>query len=194
MPLVRIDVVEGRRTREELRRLADTVQDVMLEVGTVTQTVEVRAGARMINLEQGDVSYTLNSKYYEDLPVVMGADMRLAETLLQAQPGYVPTMPTGDTIFRGSAFNSRINGGQTMAAENFIDGASFGTAYNHNQTQEGSPPYDAIAEMKRHIARLEGHPPPTNAPDLPSYRARGGKPPPPETDDSAGVDTTKVPR
>src|SRR5439155_13403028 len=34
-----------------------------------------------------------------------------------------------------------------MAAENFIDGASFGTAYNHNQTQEGSPPYDAIAEL-----------------------------------------------
>lgn len=31
MPLVRIDVVEGR-TPEELRRIADTVQDVMLEV------------------------------------------------------------------------------------------------------------------------------------------------------------------
>ena len=32
MPLVRIDVVEGRRTREELRLLAYTVQGVMLEV------------------------------------------------------------------------------------------------------------------------------------------------------------------
>src|SRR3954447_25057075 len=32
VPLVRIDVVEGRRTPEQLRRLADTVQDVMLEV------------------------------------------------------------------------------------------------------------------------------------------------------------------
>lgn len=31
MPLVRIDVLEGR-TPEELRRIADTVQDVMLEV------------------------------------------------------------------------------------------------------------------------------------------------------------------
>ena len=29
MPLVRIDVVEGRRTPDELRRLADTVQEVM---------------------------------------------------------------------------------------------------------------------------------------------------------------------
>ena len=102
----------------------------------------------MINVEQGDVSYTLNQKYYKDLPVVMGTDMRLAEVLLQVQPGYVPTMPTGDSIFRGSGFNSRVNGGQTMATEAFIDGAAFGTAYNHNQTQENSPPFDAIQEMK----------------------------------------------
>jgi phenylpyruvate tautomerase PptA (4-oxalocrotonate tautomerase family) len=32
MPLVRIDVVEGRRTPEQLRLLADTVQGVMLDV------------------------------------------------------------------------------------------------------------------------------------------------------------------
>ena len=32
MPLVRIDVVEGRRTPEQLRRLADAVQDVVLDV------------------------------------------------------------------------------------------------------------------------------------------------------------------
>jgi phenylpyruvate tautomerase PptA (4-oxalocrotonate tautomerase family) len=31
VPLVRIDVIEGRRTPEELRRLADAVQDVVLE-------------------------------------------------------------------------------------------------------------------------------------------------------------------
>ena len=32
MPLVRIDVVERRRTPEQLRLLADTVQEVMLDV------------------------------------------------------------------------------------------------------------------------------------------------------------------
>ena len=32
MPLVRIDVVEGRRSPEELRLLADTVQEVLLDV------------------------------------------------------------------------------------------------------------------------------------------------------------------
>ncbi len=45
-----------------------------------------------------------------------------------------------------------------------------------------------IAEMKRDIARLEAHPTPANAPDLPSYRDRH-VPPPPQTDRSAGVNT-----
>jgi peptidoglycan/LPS O-acetylase OafA/YrhL len=48
-----------------------------------------------------------------------------------------------------------------------------------------------IAEMKRHIARLETNPVPEGSPDLPSYRDKGVPPPPPETDESAGVDTLK---
>jgi phenylpyruvate tautomerase PptA (4-oxalocrotonate tautomerase family) len=31
MPLVHIHVIESRRTREELRHVADTIQNVMLE-------------------------------------------------------------------------------------------------------------------------------------------------------------------
>lgn len=44
-----------------------------------------------------------------------------------------------------------------------------------------------IVEMKRLIVRLEAHPVPAAAPDLPSYRARGVAPPPPETDSSSGI-------
>ena len=46
-----------------------------------------------------------------------------------------------------------------------------------------------ITDMKRMIARLEAHPTPTGAPDLPSYRDKGVAPPVPETDASAGVNT-----
>ena len=51
-----------------------------------------------------------------------------------------------------------------------------------------------IAEMERDISRLEANPPPANALDLQSYRERGAKPPPPQTDESTGIDTTKIPR
>ena len=43
--------------------------------------------------------------------------------------------------------------------------------------------------MKRLIARLEAHPTPNGAPDLPSYRDKQVPPPSPETDESVGVNT-----
>src|SRR5256886_17295604 len=61
-------------------------QDVKLEVGAVTQSVEVEGGLEQINTENATVSHTIGSTYYRDLPAVMGADIRLAESLLQLQP------------------------------------------------------------------------------------------------------------
>ena len=46
-----------------------------------------------------------------------------------------------------------------------------------------------IAQMKRYIARLEAQPTRDDAPDLPSYRDKQAAPPPPETDESVGVNT-----
>jgi hypothetical protein len=122
--------------------------DAALELGTVSERVEVSASGEMLNVSQPDVSHTVDEKYYRDLPVVMGADIRLAESLLQIQPGYLPMKPNGDPMFRGSQFNSRINGGQTMATENFFDGAAFGFAAGHQQSQESAPPVETIQEMK----------------------------------------------
>jgi len=52
---------------------------------SVSESVEVKAGAEDLNVTTPDVSHTVDEKYYSDLPVVMGADVRLAESLLQIQ-------------------------------------------------------------------------------------------------------------
>ena len=109
--------------------------DAKLDIGATTETVRVEAGAELVNTENATVQHTIGEEYYHDLPAVMGADIRLAESLLQLQPGYVPMQPNGDAIFRGSQFTSRMNGGQTMATENWFDGAAFGYAEGHQQTQ-----------------------------------------------------------
>ena len=122
-------------------------QNVTLELGTVSQTVEVKAGAQLINTQSATVSYQVGSEYYKDLPDVMGADVRLAETKLILSPGYVPVAPNGDAIFRGDAFESRINGGQNVSWESWFDGAEYGYAEGHQQTHESSIPYSAVQEM-----------------------------------------------
>ena len=128
---------------------AETIRrDISLTVGSTTESIEVTAGAETLNVTTPDVSHTVDNKYYTDLPVITAADVRLPESMLQIQPGYLPMKPNGDPMFRGSQFNSRINGGQTMATENFFDGAAFGYASGHQQSHESTPPLDSIQEMK----------------------------------------------
>ena len=48
-----------------------------------------------------------------------------------------------------------------------------------------------IAQMRAMIARLEEHPVPPDARDLPSYRDRQVSPPPTQTDESSGIKTLR---
>ncbi len=121
--------------------------DVAMQVGALQETVQV-TGRSGIDVTTPDVAHTVNEEYYRALPIVTAADVRLAEAVLQIQPGYLPMRPNGDPMFRGSQFNSRINGGQTMATENFFDGAAFGYAVGHQQSHESTPPVEAVQEVK----------------------------------------------
>jgi len=121
--------------------------DVAMQLGGVEETVTV-SGRSAIDVTTPDVSHTVDEKYYRELPFITGADVRLAESALQMQPGYLPMKPNGDPMFRGSQFNSRINGGQTMATENFFDGAAFGYASGHQQSHESTMPLESVQEMR----------------------------------------------
>src|SRR5260370_25676102 len=121
--------------------------DLRLELGTVTEKVEVYAAAEMVSTEHPDVAHTVGEAYYRDLPVVMGADIRLAESLLQIQPGYTPMRPNGDPMFRGSQFGSRINGGQTFATENYFDRVAFCYASGHQESHKRDPPLQKSCGM-----------------------------------------------
>ena len=127
---------------DQLRR------DVAMQVGAVTETIEVTSANEGLADTRPDVSHTVNEKYYRDLPIVTAADVRLAEAVLQIQPGYLPMKPNGDPMFRGSQFNSRINGGQARATENVFDGAAFGYAVGHQASHESAPPVEAVQEVK----------------------------------------------
>lgn len=122
--------------------------DVTMQVGALTETVEVVATEGGLADTRPDVSHTVNERYYRDLPIVTASDVRLAEAVLQIQPGYLPMRPNGEPMFRGSQFNSRINGGQARATENVFDGAAFGYAVGHQGSHESTPPVEAIQEVK----------------------------------------------
>ena len=64
-----------------------TLPNIKLEVGKVTETVEIKAGADVVIPDNSEVSTTLNQQLIEDIPIV-GRD---AGELLKVMPGMALT-------------------------------------------------------------------------------------------------------
>ena len=123
-------------------------QDISLKVGSVSESVEVKSEAEQLNVSTPDVSHTVDQKYYKDIPIITASDVRLAESVLQIQPGYLPMKPNGDPMFRGSQFNSRINGGQTMATENSSTAPPSAMPSVTSRARRARRPAESVQEMK----------------------------------------------
>ncbi len=100
-----------------------TLPSVKLEIGQVSETVEIKAGADVVIPDNSEVSTTLNTELIEDVPIV-GRD---AGELLKVMPGMALTNGLG----QGSGFNDKVVG---------TNNGPVG-AYSSNGTQ----PYGAMA-------------------------------------------------
>jgi len=102
-----------------------TLASVKLEVGQVSETVEIKAGADVVIPDNSEVSTTLNTELIEDVPI-LGRD---AGELLKVMPGMALT----SGLSQGSGFNDKVVG---------TNNGPVG-AYSSNGTQ----PYGAMAYM-----------------------------------------------
>src|SRR5438105_1405283 len=108
--------------------------DFTLEVGTVTQTVEVTGAAPVLKTETPEVGTSIPPKPMADLP-------------LTAQGGRAPIafifLAPGAT---GNSFNTHINGGQTFADELEMDGLNLQSGPWLNTGRELTMPPEAVQE------------------------------------------------
>jgi hypothetical protein len=119
------------------------VIDVQLEVGDVSQTVEVTADAPLLNTENGSVGQTITTKEIEDLPMDGGTPMMLAAfamgVLATGQPSTVQPFASGG----GASWS--IAGAPSQTNELSIDGSP-------NTTWDGRMAYsgmkDAVLEVR----------------------------------------------
>jgi len=102
-----------------------TLPSIKLEVGQVSETVEIKAGADVVIPDNSEVSTTLNTELIEDVPI-LGRD---AGELLKVMPGMALT----NGLSQGSGFNDKVVG---------TNNGPVG-AYSSNGTQ----PYGAMAFM-----------------------------------------------
>src|SRR5262245_14652694 len=111
--------------------------DVSLQVGEVTQTVEVAANASLVQTESTDVGTVIDNKRFVDLPLTLGGGIRNPSAFVYLSPGVSP----------GSTWEKHIGGGGSFNDQIYFDGIALSRGDLANDA-EVNPSVDAIGEFK----------------------------------------------
>ena len=112
--------------------------DIAMEMGTVSESVQVTARTTTLETESTRVATNLSNKLVDDLPLVVAGQMRNVFNLAMVAPE------------AKSASNYRIGGGQGGGWDMMMDGVSQASAsYNYQAARApiSSVPVDAISEF-----------------------------------------------
>ena len=121
-------------------------QDVMLQVGEVTETVEVHADASMLKTESAEISTSVTPEKLSELPIDFSGAMRNPMSFLRLVPGA--------SVSRDQSWPvTSQNGLQSFAEEIRIDGAS-STNPTPGVFNEAQPSVDAIQEINVQTANF----------------------------------------
>jgi len=111
--------------------------DVTLQVGAVTQVLEVKGAPPLLQTASSEVGHQVSTKLVQELPLVAGGDIRDPERFMFILPGV-----------SGDSFTAHVNGGQAFTKEITVDGVSNNLSTVQGSFFENSPPYEALAEFK----------------------------------------------
>ena len=149
--MYRVDVEQTgfkKATREDVEvTVSGAVRaDISMQLGDVTQSVEVQATAPLLQTENASLSQVVNTRSVEELPVNGRNIMNLAALA----PGVVPQGTTsGDAVTGKNIFaagNYQIGGGLANQGATYYDGVPANSALGNLVNMVPSP--DAISEFR----------------------------------------------
>lgn len=127
-----------------------TTQNVILKVGTTTQTVEVTASAVHLETETAQQGTSFDQSTYADLPLALAGAPRAPTAFSDLMPG-VATAPTNSASFSEPGeveiFSQTVNGGQTLASEVYYDGVAMLQTNVAGDYRYQPVPVEAISEF-----------------------------------------------
>ena len=112
--------------------------DARLEVGQVTETVEVRADVAQVQTENAKITTAVQNKLVDELPLVVGGALRSPFDLVSVAPEA-----------RGGGGQLALGGGQARAWEATLDGVSVATNRSADAVEiaYNAPSLEAITEF-----------------------------------------------
>ena len=114
-----------------------TVADVKLQIGDLSQSVEVTTDAAQLQTVTSEIGVNFSSKLLMDAPI-SGAGIRNPEAFIGFQPGVV----------NGAGAEGGISGGQRRSKEILIDGVNATNPESGGVAFNGLPSVESIGEFK----------------------------------------------
>ncbi|MBV8771390.1 MAG: TonB-dependent receptor, partial [Deltaproteobacteria bacterium] len=119
--------------------------DVKMDIGSVTQTVEVRAGAPQLQTEGASLGEVVASRSVDELPLNGRNILNLVSNVAGVVPqGSTEGSLTGKNVF--SAGNYQIGGGTANQSATYFDGVPVNDGYGNIVALTPTP--DAVSEFK----------------------------------------------
>jgi hypothetical protein len=117
----------------------DTVLDIQMVVGTVDQTVDVRATIAPVTEDKPDRGVVISAGTLQTLPLQVSGGQRQSDTFLTLAPGV-----TGDT------FSARINGAPNFSQDFYYDGIPYMNGDGGGRQEGLGVPFEAVDEYAIH--------------------------------------------
>jgi Carboxypeptidase regulatory-like domain len=128
--------------------LGQTVRvDVSLQIGEVSQTVEVVAEAPLLKPDTSELGTTIGNQQILDLPLSLTGEQRNPATFIRLVPGVVGRGSTTNSNPQ-AIFSTAINGGQALSLELQLDGAALLGTNVAGDLRFVGVPVDAVQEFK----------------------------------------------
>jgi Carboxypeptidase regulatory-like domain/TonB dependent receptor len=134
---------EFRQTGVTVTVATTSTLNVVLELGSTSEAVEVRADARQVESETSELGTSVSPQLIADLPLQVAGQVRNPIQFVELTPGFTGNLPNTPT----SQLSFKINGGQEGGVDVLVDGASISLTHPNLQMNYGVGT-DAVAEFR----------------------------------------------
>lgn len=144
--------VDGGANFKKFEQTGVTVQtssttslDINLQLGSVSETVNVSANATQLQTDTSDVGSNVQQSLVENLPLEVSGTLRNPVQFITLVPGFVGKV--GNNPGDNSTDDYKLNGGQEGGTDILVDGLSISLVSANIQQNKGVSP-EAVQEFK----------------------------------------------
>lgn len=128
--------------------------DVRLEIGAVTESINVTENVGVLQVESPEISTTITQDQVQNLPLVQLGRVRVAAAFVYLTAGVQGNVRIDGQDNLAASNQIRVHGSGTFQHEFWVDGLPAGQMGQIGNFNESAPPVEAMREFKLQTSQL----------------------------------------